>query len=143
MEPSHDMMIEREVKMSRKKRCLITWLSALGLGILLAANAPAQTSISVDINKAKLQWDWAQGSGGIPDNFLVKCGQSTGNYTRITQVLYPSTSVNISSVITGQGNWFCAVSAFNQFGESGLSNEVPFVAGAVPSPPSNARVTAN
>ena len=119
------------------------WIGALGLALLLAGDAAAQTSISVDISKARLQWDWAQGTGGLPDNFLVKCGQSSGSYSKTTPVAYPTTTIPVAQAITGQGNWFCTVSAINQFGESANANEVPFVAGAVPLPPSNARVTAN
>lgn len=111
--------------------------------LIIASIAEAQTTISVDINKAKLAWDWTQGSGGTPTEFRVKCGTATGNYTKVTTIADPAArQANVKDVITGSGNWFCAVSAANSFGESGNSNEVPFAAGAAPLAPTNARVTA-
>jgi hypothetical protein len=116
--------------------------------ILLAAaasSADAQTTISVDINRAKLVWQWSQGAppvDGIPTEFLMKCGQSSGNYNRVTPVIFPLTELAVRTAIGGTGRWFCAVSASNPFGESGLSNEVFFDAGAVPLSPSNLAVQA-
>lgn len=113
------------------------------LAILFASSfVEAQTTINVDIARASLAWDWTQGAGGLPDSFNVKCGQSSGNYTKVTSVAYPTLTVAISQVITGQGSWFCVVSASNQFGDSPNSEELPFVAGAAPLSPSNARVIA-
>lgn len=109
----------------------IIFLTVSLIGLLLG-QAMAQV-ISVDINRAKLSWTWTQGTGGLASEFRVKCGQTTGVYTRTTIVAYPATIANVKDVITGNGNWFCAVTAANSFGESGLSNEVPFVAGAAPS----------
>jgi len=112
--------------------------SKIGLvcGALFASgaftNVQAQ-SVSVDINRAKLSWTWAQGTGGLASEFRVKCGQTSGAYTNTTVVPYPTLTINVKDAITGNGNWFCAVTAANSFGESGASNEVPFVAGAAPS----------
>lgn len=111
--------------------------------LMISVTAQAQTTISVDINKAKLAWDWTQGTGGIPTEFRVKCGAATGNYSRVTTLADPAArGANIRDVITGSGNWFCAVTAANAFGESVPSNEVNFSAGAAPSAPTNARVSA-
>ena len=124
------------------KHLKIVLLSALLLSLAIWTSAQAQTSVAVDINKAKLMWDWTQGTGGVPAEFLVKCGTTSQNYTRITSVAPTLRELSVSSAITGSGNWFCTVSAANQFGESANGNEVPFVAGAVPSSPTNMRVTA-
>lgn len=111
----------------------------LVLTILVAAStAYAQTSVSVNINKAKLAWQWTQGSGGAADGFNVKCGNTPGNYTRITAINNPAArSVDVKDAITGSGQWFCTVTAFNQFDESAGASEVNFFAGAGPSAPTN------
>lgn len=117
-------------------------LAILFVGVM-AGSVSAQTTIAVDIAKAKLAWDWTQGTGGVPTEFRVKCGAASGVYTKITTIADPAArSANIRDVITGSGNWFCAVSAANQFGESANSNEVFFAAGAAPLAPTNARVSA-
>ena len=111
--------------------------------ILAVGLAGAQTLTAVDINKAILSWTWvADGNGGIPDTFRMKCGNQTGVYTKITDVAYPTNSMPVKSAISGSGNWFCVVTASNQFGESGPSNELPFVAGAIPSSPTSLTVLA-
>ena len=120
-------------------RYFITVLSfALLFG--LAASTSAQV-IAVDMNKAKLMWDWTQGAApndGTPDEFRVKCGGVSGTYTKITVVVGSAVrELPVKSAITGSGDWFCVVTAANQFGESGPTNEVPFVAGVGPSSPTN------
>jgi hypothetical protein len=123
----------------------------LVLGILLAALAwagvaEAQTTISVDITKARLTWQWAQGAGGAVAEFRVKCGTSTpttGTATKVTVLPDPAArQAPVLSVITGVGTWFCAVAAANQFGESPLSNVVTFDAGTVPVAPTALQIEA-
>lgn len=121
------------------------FLLALLAASLLSGPAFAQ-SIIVDLNKASLSWSWSQDPSlagtqdGIPTEFHVKCGPSSGNYTKTTVVQYPTTTVAVRTVIQGSGNWFCVVTAANQVGESGNSNEVPFTAGVIPSIPSGLQV---
>ena len=113
--------------------------------LALPATARAQTTISVDMNKAKLRWTWAQGDPqqfGPVEEFRIKCGQVSKTYTKITSVGPTARELAVSSAIAGSGNWFCVVTAFNAFGESGASNEVPFAAGAAPSAPVNALIVA-
>lgn len=109
-----------------------------GLIGLLFATMPvfAQTTIAVDINKAKLSWQWTQGVGSPADGYSIKCGPTAGNYTRITNIA-PSTlkEASLLAVIGGPGVYFCAVTAYNEFGESGLTNEVTFRAGTIPGAP--------
>jgi len=106
--------------------------------LTLASSANAQTSISVNLAKAKLSWAWTQGTGGAADGFRVKCGNTTGNYTRITTITNPAARLaDVKDIITGSGQWFCIVTAFNQFDESPGTNEVSFFAGAGPSAPTN------
>ena len=121
-----------------------TILIAFFWGLLLSTELAAQTVISVDINKARLQWDWTQGTGGAVDKFNVKCGTTPTTVSKVTTIADPAArSANIRDVITGSGQWYCAVNAENGFGVSGDSNQVPFAAGAAPSAPANSRVTAN
>lgn len=126
---------------------MLSWKLFLLIAVLCVAatwtHGEAQTVIAVDLNKAKLSWDWTQGAGGMVEEFRVKCGNTSGNYTRVTSLANPAArEVAVRDAIAGSGNWFCVVTAANQFGESGVSNEVPFVAGAAPSSPTNTRVTA-
>jgi len=109
--------------------------------LFLATPAQAQTVLSVDITKARLSWSWVQGVGGAVAEFRVKCGGTTGAYTKTTVLNDPAArSLAILAAITGPGKWFCAVAAANQFGESALSNEVPFDAGNAPVAPTNAQI---
>ena len=118
------------------------WLALTLIG-LLAGPIQAQTVISVDITKANLSWSWTQGTGGTIAEFRVKCGNVAGTYTKTTILADPAIrSVAVATAITGPGNWFCVVSAANQFGESGNSNEVNFAAGNVPVAPSGLQIIA-
>lgn len=116
-------------------------LLALLLALAVAAPALAQTVIAVDINKAKLLWDAGVG-GGVPTEYRVKCGTTTGVYSKTTLVAFPTREVTVKAAIAGEGNWFCVVTAANAIGESGPSNEVAFLAGTPPSVPVNLRLQA-
>lgn len=110
---------------------------------LVADVVHAQTSVSVNINKAKLSWQWTQGTGGVADGFNIKCGNTTGNYTKITTINNPTArTADVKDAITGSGQWFCIVTAFNQFDESAGASEVSFFAGDGPSAPTNLTIQA-
>jgi len=103
------------------------------LGMMLVVSDVMAQPISVDINRAKLQWSWTMLAGSSPIvDFEMRCGQTPKNYTKMTVVGPTITSMDIKDAITGVGNWFCAVAARNQFGTL-VSGEVPFVAGSAPS----------
>ena len=120
------------------------FLLTLVVLFLFVGVAQAQTSIAVDLNKATLEWQHTVAPDtGVPDGFNMKCGNVSGQYTKITTVGPTARSMPVKDAITGSGNWFCAVSAYNQFGESALSNEVPFAAGAKPFAPSGLQIRAN
>src|SRR5262245_48522437 len=108
---------------------------------LFAASAFAQT-VHVDLNKASLAWDWVKGTGDDATGFKTKCGLSAGTYTIIKSWGPTIRQVNLKDAITTPGKWFCVVTAFNDFGESGPSNEISFNAGAVPVAPSDLKVQA-
>jgi hypothetical protein len=112
-------------------------LSPLLCLCLWAAPAHAQTTVVVDITKAKLVWAWAQGNGGPVEKFNIKCGPTTGAYSILVSLPTPAArAIPISTVVTAPGTYFCVVSAANQFGESGNSNQVSFAAGVGPVTPS-------
>ena len=121
------------------------FIALLALVALLSAPALAQT-VTVDLNKAKLAWDWTPAPApldGNADSFNAKCGKVTKTYTTTTSINDPlARSVSIKQIIPAQGVWFCAVTAVNRVGESSNSNEVTFDAGAVPAAPANLRVQA-
>lgn len=117
----------------------------IALVFLFSGQTWAQTSIAVDIDKATIVWNvWVVGQGSKPDTYHVKCGDSTGNYNH-PQVDVPSerNSTPVKSAIPGIGAYFCVVTASNQFGESGPSNEISFEAGSKPDPPTNTRLEAS
>lgn len=111
----------------------------LAISLLFAAPLLAQPII-VDLNRAQLAWQWSKGTGSDVNEFRVKCGQSSGAYTKVT--VYPNPAqrtAQVRDVIAGSGVWYCIVTAANQYGEA-ASNEVPFDAGAAPSSPFNLQV---
>ena len=113
-----------------------------GIFIIFAEGYALAQTISVDLSKANFNWTWTQGTGGPATEFHVKCGSATNTYTRVTTVAPTARSLPVKDGITGSGNWYCAVSAVNQYGESANSNEVFFSAGAGPSAPTNFGVSA-
>jgi hypothetical protein len=93
----------------------------------------AQTITTVDINAGTMSWTWTPAPGDTSTGFRMKCGTTSGNYTIITDLPLTSQTVLVKNVIKGSATYFCAVVAFNQFGETPRSNEVNFSAGVVPS----------
>jgi len=86
-----------------------------------------------DASYTLITWSWTQGAGSAATEFRVKCGRSTGNYTRTTIVSNPADrSLSIYTATNGKGRWFCTVSAANATDESANGNEVQFV---LPAPP--------
>lgn len=112
----------------------------------LSASAVTAQTVTVDLNKSALAWDWAKGAppnDGDPTGFIARCGRQAGVYSANTPINDPQArQVAIKSIVNGQGVWFCAVAATNRYGTSANSNQVSFDAGAAPADPSNARVQA-
>lgn len=123
------------------KKALLSAGLACALG--LASPAWGQTVIAVDITKAKLRWTHGGATTDAPlDGFRMYCGKTSGGSDKVTDLPPTVREFAIRDAITGSGAWFCRVTAFNQYGESGASNEVPFSAGAVPSTPLTLEVVA-
>lgn len=118
------------------RELLIIWLLTLALFLATAGLVFAQVLIAVDIERQSLAWDAPVGGGAVVE-YRVSCGPSSGNYTKITPVAAPSTSIPAKNAIDGLGAWFCVVAAANQFGESGSSNEIGFEVGMKPGDPAN------
>ena len=121
------------------------WLIVAGVlsWLLFPIGTEAQTVLSVDITRAQLSWNWTQGTSGAVAEFRVKCGPTASTYTSTVVLADPAArSVPVQQVVSGPGTYFCIVTAANQFGESGPSNEVPFVAGNAPAAPSGLQITA-
>ena len=113
----------------------------VALLLLVTSVAFGQTRIAVDIDKASLTWN-APTAGGTVQEYKVKCGPATGDYTKTTVIGAPTLTAPVRSVIAGPGVWFCVVTAANQFGESGPSNEIAFEAGTKPGDPTGLVLTA-
>lgn len=115
--------------------------------LLTGYEAHAQT-VTVDLNRAVLAWDWTKGIAPSPttgdvERFDVKCGRQAGVYSSVTPLTDPlARSVRISQIVNGTGQWFCVVASVNRYGSAGNSNEISFDAGAVPATPANVRVQA-
>lgn len=63
--------------------------------------------------------------GGAVDGYAVKCGPASGVYSwPSTQV--STTTVNVNTITTQPGTYYCVVTAKNPYGESGPSHEVSF-----------------
>lgn len=102
---------------------------AIILSLLLSSTANGQAA-TVDINKATINWTFAPTVGsGVIEKWEIRCGQTTGVYTKITSYSASAVSGNIRDVITGSGNWFCIAVAMNSLSEV-KSIETPFVAAA-------------
>lgn len=126
----------------RRCGCLMLFV-VVALSLLSVAHAQ---TVTVDLNKASLAWDWTKGAppnDGDPTGFVARCGRQTTVYSANTPINDPiSRQAPIRSIVSGQGVWFCTVAATNRYGTSGNSNEVSFDAGAVPADPSRTRVQA-
>lgn len=104
--------------------------------LLMASPVSAQVLIAVDVERQSFAWD-APTKGGTVSEYRVKCGPASGNYAKVTVVPSPATTLPVKDGIDGLGAWFCVVTARNQFGESGPSNELSFEAGMRPGTPGN------
>lgn len=125
-------------------------LWAVGFALILSAMvAPAHAqTVTVDLNKASLAWDWTKATPpatntGDVERFDAKCGRLSGVYSSTTPINDPAArSVKIASIVNNTGQWFCVIVAVNRYAPSGPSNEVSFDAGAAPADPKNNRLQA-
>ncbi len=126
-------------------------LGLISVLTLLGAAPTFAQQISVDISKAKLMWEAPivctqfpnvpPGCGGEAATYHVKCGDTSGNYNHpVVDVAAPNTEIEVKLIVPSLGEYFCVLSAENQFGVSGNSNELNFTAGATPGNPTNLSV---
>ena len=130
-------------------RRLLYWLG-LGFTVLLflgywlafhVAGAAAQTPPIVNLNTASLSWSAGAIDAAHPAavSFRVKCGPASGNYSFpvYSHTDLGTLSDTLKAVLPSgvSGTTFCVVTAVNQYGESGPSNEVSFQVGQAPNAP--------
>lgn len=114
-------------------------MSAILSILLIAAPVFAQTPPKVSFQKGTLSWEYTQGTA-LATEFRMKCGTSSGIYTKITIIPVANRSLPVSQAIPAVGTYYCAVVAANDFGESDPSNEVNFIAGNTPNTPTNLKL---
>ncbi len=118
----------------------LTLLTVLFIDVPWARSQPQPDKVAVNIDKAALYWTW-DGTTDFPTEFRCKCGNSPGNYTKITVIADPAArQCPVKTAIGSSGDWFCVVTAANLYGESGPTNEVFFSAGSPPINPKNAGI---
>jgi len=116
---------------------------------LLAVAAQAATITAVTIANGRLQWNWVAGTtplvnDGVPTEFRARCGPTTGNYTRTTNIAFVASPTNtytapLIGLLNANGTWFCVVAAANLVGEA-VSTEINFFGGTAPAAPTGPSV---
>jgi len=102
--------------------------------------AQAQTPPKFNLDSAKFEWDWSQGTGSPATEWHFKCGSASGNYAILTKLTYAAVpagakySATAKQVLSIPGVYFCVNAASNSYGESGPTNEVNGDFGTVPTP---------
>jgi hypothetical protein len=116
----------------------IVLVSVIVIVTVFAVNASAQQVI-IDWDKAMLTWTWTENPGSVTNGWRMKCGQTSGTYTVITDVADPAARSMSAKTATGGGAygvWFCVVVPYNNIspkpGEGKPSNVVSFQGGMTP-----------
>lgn len=121
------------MRLTAADRWFMGAVAAVTLSSTFALSQVTPTTLTADINKAKLVWNWTQGTGGPAEKFVVKCGPTAGTYPTLLELPDPAArSVPVNKVATKPGQYFCVVVAANSIGQGGASNEVSFQAGQTP-----------
>ena len=103
------------------------WMAVLFAVSIAVAVPVAPSAATVNMETSTIDWDWAQGGGGVVTEFRVKVGPASGNYTRTTVVQNPAArSLDALTAIGVSGTWWAIVTAANADGESSPSNEISF-----------------
>lgn len=87
--------------------------------------------LSVFLLTVTLTWDASEFANG----YKAYCGGASGSYG--TPV---DTGATLEHPISTPGTYYCAVTAYNENGESGYSNEVFFTIRPIPGAPGNLRL---
>lgn len=92
--------------------------------------------LTVFLVAVTLSWEAPPSNGfDAPEGYRVYCGAASGDYGLPVDV-----GPALTHPVSMPGQYYCAVTAYNQHGESGFSNEVFFTLGAAPAAPVNLRV---
>lgn len=118
--------------------------TVIAISIVLAAQLPAAaqspTTILIDIERGRLEWEWTQGSGGPAESFRIECTDDQGR-TVTTDIADPTARmIPLARAIDRVGTWTCVARAANAFGLSDPSPSVTFQAGRRPAPPATMRI---
>jgi len=117
----------------------------VGWGHLVLAAAtqlpPPSSPTKVSIEKARLSWNWTQGTGGPASEFRFECGSVSGVYTIFYTAPAQPLNAAVKDVVGSPGKYFCVVKAANAGGKSDPSNEVFFEAVGLPIAPGDLDVS--
>lgn len=111
--------------------------------LLLAAtvaSAQSPTTILVDVDRGRLEWEWSQGTGGPADGFRTECTNAQGHVVSADLADPNARTMPLSRAIDSVGTWTCVARAYNAFGVSDPSPSVTFEAGRRPGPPNAMRL---
>lgn len=132
-------LITKEVYIMRSLFMMLVMVMVMFFPRINMAQNP--TTVLVDINHARIAWDWERDpNSGMAEAFEVRCGSQSGNYTNVYEVGVDVRDVAINRVVQNVGMYYCVVVAKNRFGVSPPSNEISFTAGTIPSSPANLRI---
>ena len=83
-------------------------------------------------------FNWTAGTGPTPDGYKLYIGAISNDPNSLTADVGNVNTTTCSAInITTPGQYYARITAYNNVGESGFSNEVPFVlVTAVPGAPS-------
>lgn len=120
-----------------------TVITTVIVSLLFLTAAHAQTPAPVvPLSRAKLTWEWTQGSGGPVEKFQIFCKTLARPDPVVTTVVSAAArECPLSSVVSEPGTYTCWIIAVNDVGPSGNSNEVNFKAGHYPKAPTVFTVT--
>ena len=113
-------------------------LVALVLVALMVAPVMAQAP---KVSLSKGTFSWTPGQGVEPaTEFRMYCGNTADALALAATTPAANSTMPVSDAITTGGEYFCAVAAANDFGESDKSNVVNFIAGDAPGTPTNLNI---
>lgn len=88
------------------------------------------TTLTADIAKASLQWQWTQGTEGPVEKWQIRCNSPQAiTQVQVELVAPTARSIPIPQIITAVGTWTCTIAAVNVAGPSSASPAVTFTAG--------------
>lgn len=113
-------------------------LAMLLIGVLVSADAQAQTVLQVPYDAAVIAWqspaDPPPAGVGVTRWYLMNCGAGD------LRIDLPASSVPVKTVAPKPGKYSCTLWAVNNFGKSLPATVPAFDAGYLPATPDNVRI---